>query len=447
MRTCLGLARWLFLLALLLALAPAPRAGAQLVPSGPGHVDVLRVAGPLDTWVGQYIDRGLRVAEGDGAQAALILLDTPGGDLNAMQRITTRLLNTRLPVIVYVYPSGAWAASAGTFVVMAANIAAMAPGTSIGAAHPVGPAGADIPADERVKTTNFAASLIQSIAQERGRNADWATRAVTESLAATAAEALDLGVIDVVASSVDELLSAIDGRTVQTAAGAVTLHSRQASLIDVNMNLGELLFHTLVNPDIALILLQIGLLAIVVEIYNPGAIVPAVVGVLCVLLSLVALGNLPVNWGGILLLVVAMVLFVIDIKVNSVVVTMGSIAAFVLGALLLFSPLSVPTPYMPAVRVSPVVIAGLAAVMLALVSVGIGGVLRSRSYPVLTGPEAVLGATGRAVTDLAPDGQVQVRGEVWSAQARGEALRRGEAVRVVGIEGLRLQVVREDRET
>ena len=256
---------------------------------GSRHVDVLTVSGPIDSWVEGYVNRGVGVAEQDGAEALIIVLNTPGGLMNITQNITTRMLNARVPVIVFVHPQGAWAASAGTFITMAANIAAMAPGTTIGAAHPVSAGGQQIEGDERDKITNFSVSMIQSIARQRGRNAEWAGDTVRKSIAATAQEALDQKAIDLLADDLNDLLNKIDGKMVKTAAGEFTLQTQRVGIINIGMNIAEIFLHTIVDPNLALILLQIGLLAIAVELYNPGATIPAIVGGICLVLAFVAL--------------------------------------------------------------------------------------------------------------------------------------------------------------
>ena len=214
------------------------------------------------------------MAEREGAEALIIVLDTPGGTLDATQKITEHMLNARVPVVVFVSPKGAGAGSAGTFILLAANVAAMAPGTTVGAAHPIDPSGQDIPADARAKATNFAASMIQSIAEQRGRNAGWAARAVRESIAATAQEALDQNVIDLLADDLNDLMNKLDGAMVETTAGEMTLHTQRAGLIPIGMSPPEQFFHTLVNPNVAFVLLSIGLLALSVELFHPGAMVP-----------------------------------------------------------------------------------------------------------------------------------------------------------------------------
>jgi membrane-bound serine protease (ClpP class) len=411
-----------------------------------GRVDVLTVSGAIDSWAGAYVQRGIDTAERDGAEALIIVLNTPGGTLGAMQDMTTRVLNARVPIAVFVYPKGAGAASAGTFILMAANIAAMAPGTTVGAAHPVDLSGQDIPADARAKATNYAASMIRSIAEQRGRNADWAVRAVKESIAATVQEALDQDVIDLIADDLNDLLNKMDGIVVQTTAGEIVLHTRRAGLANVDMTLPEQFFHTLVNPNIALVLLSIGLLAISVEIYHPGATVPAIVGGICLVLAFVALGNLPVNWGGVILIVAAVVLFVVDVKAGSVALTVGGLVAFVLGGFLLFTPFTLPSPVMPRVSVSPAVVLSLAGILGAFFMFALGAAVRGRNYPVVSGREALVGATGVATSDLAPNGQVHVRGELWTATAQEGPIRQGDVVQVIGVEGLRLRIIRKAAE-
>ncbi|MGE5263540.1 MAG: NfeD family protein [Acidobacteriota bacterium] len=407
------------------------------------HVDVLTVTGAIDTWTDGYIDRGIGVAEQDRSEAVIILLNTPGGALNAMQNITTRMLNARVPVVVFVYPSGAWAGSAGTFVTLAGNIAAMAPGTTIGAAHPVDSSGQNIAGDERDKITNFSVGIIKNIAQERGRNAEWAAKAVESSVAATAQEALDQHVIDVIATDVNDLLNKIDGKTVKTAAGEITLSTQRVGIVYVDMNIAEYFLHTLVDPNLALILLQVGLLAIAVELYNPGATIPAIVGGICLVLAFVALGNLPVNWGGVILIVLSVIVFIVDVKINSLVLTGGGLVMFVIGALLLFTPFTAPqTPVVPDVSVSPIVVLALGSAMAVFFVLILGAAVRGRNFPVLMGTQPLLGAQGVAMSDLAPEGTVQVKSELWTAVTDDGPIQKGQAVEVKQVEGLRLRVVK-----
>lgn len=407
------------------------------------HVNVITVNGAIDIWVEGYINRGIALSEQDGAQALVILLNTPGGALGATQNITTRMLNARVPVVVFVYPPGAWAGSAGTFITMAAHIAAMAPTTTIGAAHPVAAGSDKLEGDERAKITNISVAMIQNLARERGRNAEWAGKAVSESISATAQEALEARAIDLIAHDLDDLLNQMDGKTVKTMAGTWTLRTQRAGINHVEMNFAELILHTIVDPNLALILLQIGLLAIAVELYNPGATLPAVVGGICLVLAFVALGNLPVNWGGVILIVMSVIAFAIDVQVNSIALTAGALVMFVLGALLLFTPLTPQPPTMPSVSVSPWVVLALGGAMAGFFLFILGAAVRGRKYPALSGTEALIGATGVALTDLAPSGIARVKSEEWIAEAQGDPIRQGEAVRVVAVEGLRLKVVKQ----
>ena len=407
------------------------------------HVDVLTVNGAIDTWVEGYIDRALGVAEQDGAEAAIIILNTPGGALGAMQDITTRMLNARVPVIVFVYPQGAWAGSAGTFITMAGNIAAMAPSTTIGAAHPVSGGGENIATDEREKVTNFSVSIIQNIARARGRNADWAADAVRNSKAATAQEALDLKVIDLIATDLNDLLNKMDGRTVKTIAGEVTLHTQRIEINNLDMNVSEIFLHTLVDPNLALILLQIGLLAIAVELYNPGATIPAVIGGICLVLAFVALGNLPVNWGGVILIVLGVGSLVLDIKITGFALTIGGVVMLILGGLLLFTPFtpfSPASPDLPEISASPWLAVGSGLAMGAFFVFLLGAAVRGRKFPVISGIEALIGSNGIATSDLNPKGIVRVRGEEWTASTEGVTIQKGDRIKVLGIEGLRMKV-------
>ena len=432
------LSRW-FAVGLLVALVLPTIVHAQ---SG-NHVDVLTVSGAIDAWVDGYINRGISAAEQDGAEAVVIVLNTPGGSLTAMQSITTRMLNARVPVVVFISPQGAWAGSAGTFITMAANVAAMAPGTAIGAAHPVDSSGQDISGDERDKVTNFSVALIQSIAKQRGRNVTWAGEAVKNSKSATAQEAVELQVIDLIASDMNDLLNKMDGKAVKTVAGEFTLHTQRIGINNIDMNIFELFLHTIVDPTIALILLQMGLLAIVVEIYNPGATIPAIIGAICLVMAFVALGNLPVNWGGVIFIVLSVVLFILDIKVTGFALTVGGVIMFILGAILLFTPLTPVAPTMPTVSVNPIVIIGLGLAMGAFFFFILGAAVRGRNMPVVSGTSIVMNAVGIALSDLAPSGIVRVKSEEWTAQVEEGTIKKGDSVRVVGIEGLRLKVVKQ----
>jgi membrane-bound serine protease (ClpP class) len=406
------------------------------------HVDVVTVKGVIDPFTAQYVGRSLDIAQNDGAQCLIIQLDTPGGSDEPMRTIVQKMLSSTVPIVVYVAPAGARAGSAGTFIAMAANIAAMAPGTNIGAAHPVAMPGVEISEILEEKTTSDAAAYIRAIAEKRGRNAEWAEKAVRESASITASEAVESQVVDLIAEDLTDLLDQIDGREVFTAAGPVTLKTRGAEVRTISMTLVENFLHILVDPNIAYLLLSIGVLALVAEFYHPGAILPGVTGAICLILAFVAFGSLPVNWGGVALIVLAVVLFILDIKVAGFMLSVGGAVAFVLGSLMLFSPFAPPSPTMPRLTVSWPLIALMTASITAFFLFALSAGIRAQRARVSSGVESMVGATGVAASDLDPWGTVQVRGELWSAVAEKGPIRKGELVKVVSVEGVRLRVIK-----
>jgi len=415
----------------------SPLASAQ-----PGeHVDLIIVEGVIDPFTAQYVERGLDIAQSDGAQCLIIQLDTPGGSDAPMRDIVQRMLNSSVPTVAYVAPAGARAGSAGVFITLAADVAAMAPGTNIGAAHPVDITGA-ITGTVGEKVTNDAAAYIRAIAEKRGRNAEWAEEAVRESVSIIEREAVEYQVVDLVADDLTDLLDEIDGREVITAAGPVTLRTRGAPVRIIGMNFAENFLHVIVDPNIAYLLLSIGTLALTAEFYHPGAIFPGVTGAICLILAFVAFGSLPVNWGGVVLIILAVVLFIVDIKVAGFMLSVGGAIAFVLGSLMLFSPFASPSPTMPRLTVSwPLIVlmtAAIASFFLFALSAGI----RAQRAKATSGIESMVGATGTAVSDLDPWGTVQVKSELWSAIAEEGPIKEGEQVRVVSAKGVRLKVIK-----
>jgi len=406
------------------------------------HVDLIKVEGVIDPFTAQYVSRGMDIAQGDGAQCLVIQLDTPGGSDTPMRVIVQEMLNSSVPTVVYVAPGGARAGSAGVFITLAANVAAMAPGTNIGAAHPVAMTGTELTEIMEEKTTSDAAAYIRAIAEKRGRNAEWAEKAVRESASIIASEAVEYQVVDLVADDLTDLLDKVDGREVITAAGPVTLSTRGASVRTIGMNFAENFLHVIVDPNIAYLLLSIGTLALMAEFYHPGAILPGVTGAICLILAFVAFGSLPVNWGGVALIVLAVILFVLDIEVAGFMLSVGGGIAFVLGSLMLFSPFAPPSPTMPRLTVSwPLIVlmtASIASFFLFALSAG----LLAQRAKAASGIESMVGATGTAVLDLDPWGTVQVRSELWSAVAEEGSIKKGEQVRVVGAKGVRLRVIK-----
>ncbi len=400
-------------------------------------VAVLELKGVINPVSARYIDRALTEAEDGGATAAVILLDTPGGLESSMREIVQRIINARIPVIIYVYPPGARAASAGAFITMAAHVAAMAPDTAIGAAHPVGLGGQQ--ADNTVieKATNDAAAFMRSLAQRRGRNADWAERAVRDSISSNADEALRDRVVDIVAPDLGSLLRQVDGRQIQLAVGQTTLRTADARPVNLEMNLVERFFLAITDPNVAYLLLTLALLAIYFELANPGAVLPGVIGGIFLLLGLLALGMLPVNLVGLLLLAFAFLLFVAEIWVTSHgVLTVGGLISLVLGSLLLFNPGG------PLFAVSVPVIAGVTLTMAVMMALTVGAIIRGQRRRPYTGLEALVGQVATARTVLDPTGFVFINGELWEARCLDGRVEPGEEVKIEGIKGPTLLVRR-----
>ncbi len=410
--------------------------------ASPGAVVVLEVRGVIDPIVAQYVEQGISAANSAGAELVVIQLDTPGGLDTAMRVIVQAILNSDVPVAVFVAPSGARAASAGVFITMAGHVAAMAPGTNIGAAHPVDMGQGEMPATMADKVTNDAAAYIQAIAQQRGRNADWAEKAVRQSVSLTAQQALESQVVDLIADDLPDLLARLDGRRVTLNGGQVTLELAAAPVEKRSMTWLQVIVHGIVDPNIAYLLLSLGTVALVAEFWNPGAIIPGVTGAISLILAFVAFGSLPVNWGGIVLIVFAFILFILDIKVAGFGLSVAGAISFVFGSLLLFSPFNPEAPAMPRLSVSPWLLAGMTALLVGFFSFVVAAGLRAQKRAGLMRPGVPVGATGVALSDLDPQGAVQVQSEMWTAMADAGPVRAGEPVEVIGTDGLRLRVRR-----
>ena len=427
---------------LVMAFGPAQPATAARRPADPvATVLVLEIDGVIDPIVARYVERAMQVAQSEEAALVVIQLDTPGGLDSATRQIVQAILNSDVPVAVLVGPSGARAASAGVFITMAAHVAAMSPGTIMGAAHPLDLGQGELPANLEDKITNDAVAYIQAIAQQRGRNAEWAGQAVRFSASLTAQGALELGVVDLLAADVPELLDKLDGRRVTLVGGEeVTLAVAGATPEHYPLTWLEVIAHALVEPNIAYLLLSLGTLALLVEIYHPGAILPGVTGVIALVLAFVALGSLPVNWGGIMLIVVAFIFFIADIKVQGVALSIAGAISFVLGSLLLFSPFSPVAPTVPRLAVSPWLLVTMTALIAGFFGVVVTAAVRAQRRMPLMGPQFMTGNRGTLQTDLNPQGTVQLQSETWTAVAVQGAVAAGETVEVVGTDGLRLRV-------
>lgn len=405
---------------------------AEMAAAHGGRVVKLELDGAVDPFTASYLEKGIEEANESGALAVLITIDTPGGLDSSMRTIVKAILASRIPVICYTGPAGARAASAGAFIMLACPVSAMAPGTSIGAAHPVGVSGAI----EQQKVTNDAASYIRSLALRWGRNADWAEDAVRDSISTSAQEASRLGVIDLVAPSEDALLDLLSDRPLRRGGGApVRLHLSDATVDPRGMGIAAGFLHALIDPNLAFLFFYLGLGLIVVEILNPGLSVPGVLGTLLLVSAVVSFGALPVRLGGIALLVASAVFFLLELKHPGVgLPTAGGVACLVLGGLLLFDPA------VPDVRVSRWLLGGVAVAVALFFAFVVRGALRMRGRPVASGVEGIVGDTGVALEDLHPRGLVRVARETWSAETTGASIPRGAPVRVVRVAGVRLIV-------
>ncbi|MGQ9478045.1 MAG: NfeD family protein [Candidatus Bipolaricaulia bacterium] len=408
------------------------------------RVELLLAEGVIDPIMSRFVARGIAEAERAGAQCLIIQLDTPGGLDSAMREIVQKIMGARVPVVVYVAPEGARAASAGVFITLAAHVAAMAPATDIGAAHPVSLEG-EMTETMETKVVNEAASYIRTIAERRGRNVQWAEDAVRKSLSLTAQEALEQDVIDLIAADLDELLQKLDGREVETAWGRAILKTAGAEVRRIEMSLPERFIHRIIDPNIAYILFTLGVWGIIAEFYNPGAILPGLVGAILLILAFIAFGSLPVNWGGLALIILAVILFILDIKVSGFILSVIGGIAFVLGSLLLFRPFGVPAPAMPQLAVNPWLVAGTTLAFGAFFIFVIAKVVQVHRARVMSGLPRVIGAQGLAVTDLTPRGIVWADGEEWTAEALDPPIAKGEEVKIVQVDGLLVKVERVKR--
>jgi len=398
------------------------------------QVNVLTIKGAVTPIMVSYIQRGIQAAQADNAKLLVIQLDTPGGAVNLMEDIVRYIQDSNVPVAVFVAPPGAKAASAGTFIVLGAHVAAMAPNTSIGAASPVGSEGQELPQTSAEKAKNVLAAQIKNLAARRGERAvDWAVQAVREAKAATADEALELGVIDVIANNMEDLLTQLQGRQVQVKGVEVTLMTQQATIRLVDMTPIESFLHTITDPNIAFILLTLGLNGLLFELASPGAVLPGVVGGICLLLAIYALGVLDVNYVGISFIILAFILFIADVKAPTHgLLTLGGVVSFVLGALLLFN-----SPYY---QVSRTLIVSVALVTAGFFGFAVQAAVRIMRKKPTTGYESLIGAMAEARSDLTPGGMVWVAGELWRAMVEEGQVKKGEPVRVVGVTGLELRV-------
>ena len=422
----------------------------QVAAQGERHALVAEVDGAINPVSERFISRVIDQAHEEGAEILIITLDTPGGLLDSTRGIVQNLLNAPIPVAVYVWPSGAQAASAGTFVTAAGHFAVMAPGTNIGAASPVTAGGEDIPETLESKVVEDTSALMRSIASERNRNAEALEDTIVNATAYDAEEAVELNVVDFIATGVDDLLEQVDGLTVETSEGTKDAWTPEGlEQRNVKMNLIERFLDFLADPNVSFILLSLGGMGLVIELLNPGGIVPGLVGVIFLILAFVSFGNLPVNWAGVGLIILAMGLLVAELMVAGFgILGVGSLICFILGGLLLFDNFGAPDPGGLDISVNTWLIVSLAAVF------GIGGLwilrtmVRSRRGERQDRPSApqLMGLVGEVVHELTPRGTVLIADEIWTAISEdGTVIPTGEKVIVRGLEGVILTVVRSQR--
>ena len=415
------------------------------------HALVAEVDGMINPVTQRYISRVVDRGERDGSEVVIIKLNTPGGLLDSTRKIVEDLLSDRVPTAVYVYPSGAQAASAGTFITAAANFAVMAPGTNIGAAAPVAGGGEDVPETLKSKVVEDTLALMRAIAEIRNRNAEALEDTITEPnpRAYDTRQAVDLKVVGFAAESISDLLRQIDGKTLEMESGPRTLDTRGLVLRDMKMNFIEKFLFFLADPNVSFILLSLGGLGLVVELFNPGLIIPGVTGVILLILAFLSFGNLPVNWAAVGLIILAAVLLIAEVFVAGFgVLGIGAIVSFILGGLLLFSSFGAPSPTMPDIGVNLWLLGTFAGVFALLGFWFLRTVVQSRRGSRSFGrppPSPLLGAVGMATEDLSPRGTVYVESEEWTAVTEGDIfIGKGERVKVLKVEGTVLTVARPD---
>jgi membrane-bound serine protease (ClpP class) len=381
-----------------------------------------------------YFHRIITRAETDLPSCIVLILDTPGGLDASMRSIIKDIFSSPVPVVTFVYPSGARAASAGAIISLAAHVAAMAPGTNVGAAHPVAIGQGQMDDEMAEKVTNDAAAYARSIATKRGRDLEWAEKVVRESISSTVEEAAEVGIADLVASDMDDLLRQLDGRTVEMDGGRITLATANAETLELKPSLRERFLSRITDPNIAYLLMLLGFFGLIFELQNPGSILPGVIGGISILLAFYALQLLPVNYAGLALIVLALIMFLLEIKIPSGgLLTVGGVIAMVIGSIMFIDS---PLPFMR-VSLSVMIPAVVFTVLFFLFAVGMG--LRAQSRKVSTGTKGIVGEIGLAKTDLSPNGSVFVHGEYWNAVS-DEEIPAGSKIEVIAVEGMKMKV-------
>ena len=400
------------------------------------NVLVITLDGAINPAASDYIQFGIEQAVKNNSECLVIQLNTPGGLLESTRTIVSSMLQSPVPVIVYVYPPGSRAASAGVFVTLASNIAAMAPGTNIGAAHPVSLQG-QMDSVMTEKVTNDAAAFIRTISEKRNRNVKWAENAVRNSISITETEALKEKVIDLTAVNMKDLLDKINGREVKIASGSKILNTANAKMIYIGMSFQQKLLSLLSDPNIAYILLMLGIYGLLFELYSPGLIFPGVVGVICLLLAFYSMQTLPINYTGLALIIFSVILFVLEIKIISHgILTIGGIVSLVLGSVMLIKT----EPGIDVLQISWQIILLFVILTVLFFTIAIGLGIKAQRRKAVTGSEGLINETGEALTDLEPGGMIKIHGEIWKAESLEGTISKGCKIIVAGTSELKLLV-------
>ena len=409
---------------------------ARLFATGE-KVHVITIDATINPATADFIQQSITDAEEAGAECLVIKLNTPGGLLKSTRVIVSSLLTAKIPVVVYVAPAGAQSASAGAFITLAAHIAAMAPGTNIGAAHPVGMQGGEKDSIMNEKATNDAAAFIRTISEKRKRNVQWAEDAVRKSISITENEALKDNVIDLVASNVRELLDKIDGKEVDLDGMQKTLRTKDTEIVDVKMDWKHELLDVISDPNIAYIFFLLGIYGLLFELYNPGSIAPGVIGAICIVLAFYSLHTLPVSYAGFALILIGIILFILEIKITSYgMLTVGGVVSLFLGSVMLID--SESSLEFVSLSWSVIIPAVLFTAAFFIFAIGMG--IRAQKRAPVTGIEGIVGETGEALSDLNPDGQVRIHGEIWNATSNQGRIKSGTHVVVEKVDNLHLTV-------
>jgi membrane-bound serine protease (ClpP class) len=408
--------------------------GISIFPQG--KVIVINADCAIHPACADYIKSGIEKATDENAECLIIQLNTPGGLLKSTRIIVTQILQSKVPIVVYVSPSGSQAASAGVFIVMASNIAAMSPGTNIGAAHPVTLQGTQ-DSIMMEKATNDAAAFIRSISEKRNRNVEWAEDAVRKSLSITETEALKLNVIDFIADDIDDLLNQVAGLVVEIGDTSKKLNTKDAEIILLDMTFGQKLLSIISDPNIAYILFMLGIYGLFFELYNPGAMFPGIIGGISIILAFYAMNTLPVNYAGLALIILGIILFILEIKIISHgALSIGGIISLFLGSIMLIDTNSVLEAMEISMELIIFVVVLTAVFFLFAISLGI----KAQKKKPVTGISGLIGEIGETVSPLSPDGKIKVHGEFWDAESIDGAIEAGAQVEVVGISKMKLKV-------